>query len=111
MKPITNTVHNFNSAESFLKGKSERKIGHNTTVVRISDTSIGIKLHSTVVVEYHNNETATLRTGGWQSVITKDRLNTFSGGAWRVWAEKGEWHVSNGGEAFDFEDGVIVGTN
>lgn len=39
---------------------------------------MAVRLHNTDVVTYHPDGTATLYTGGWMTVTTKDRINAWS---------------------------------
>lgn len=72
--------------------KNSRKIGNNTYAEINVDGSVGIWLHSTEVVTIHPDNTYTLRTGGWQTVTTKDRINQYFPGYVRQ--HKGSWYVS-----------------
>jgi hypothetical protein len=54
---------------------------------------VGIILHATEVVTIHADGTYTLRSGGWRTLTTKDRMNTYC--PYRVTQCKGEWSVSH----------------
>lgn len=81
-------------AVAMVRGKtnrSSRKIGNNTWGVIHDNGDVGIILHRTEVVTIHADGTYTLRSGGWRTVTTKDRMNTYC--PFRVYQHKGEWSV------------------
>lgn len=70
-------VHDYDSAVAYLAGgrnKQSRPIANNTRVVT-TGSGVGIKFHSTVVVEYRPDNTIALNTGGWRTVTTRQRIN------------------------------------
>ncbi len=70
-----------------------RKLANNTVAIR-RDDGIAVQLHKTDVLTFHSDrETVTYDTGGWLTVTTKDRFNTFGPNGWSVWADKGIWHL------------------
>ena len=75
------------TAKNKLNGKP---IANNTRLYERGD-SIAVRLHNTDVVTIHPNNTWTLRSGGWRSVTTKERINRFSPA--RVCSVDGEWKV------------------
>ena len=60
------------------KNKVDRPIGSNTRVHRNSDGSIGIRLHATDIVTFYDDGRFSIDTGGWNSTVTRDRINTYS---------------------------------
>jgi len=74
--------------------RNSRKVGNNTYAEILPDGSVGITLHSTMVVRIHPDNSATLNTGGWYSSTTKDRMNKYS--PVRVYQRKGEWYLNDG---------------
>lgn len=84
-------------------GKRERKkLENNTWLVKLTDDSVGVKLHDTVVVYIFKSGVYQLNTGGWRTVTTKDRINRY--GPARVNQENNIWYIGDG----VFEDGVRV---
>lgn len=78
-------VNSFETALTFLQGARNpskgRKIQNNTHVVYAEVEGVpcvGIRLHSTVVVAYLPDGTTVLNSGGWHTVTTQDRINTYS---------------------------------
>ena len=66
-----------------------RLVAHNTAQWRAYDGTVRVRLHVTDVVTYHKDGRVSLNSGGWRTVTTKDRLNTFSDVG--VWSNRGEW--------------------
>ena len=101
-------------AIKMVRGKTNRdtrKVGNNTYAEILPDGSVGIMLHSTCVVTIHEDNTYTLKTGGWQTLTTKDRMNQYFPGYVRQ--HKGEWYVSvrdsNGNKKeFPFIENMVV---
>lgn len=78
--------------DTYLGKKYERPLpkgGTTKRVVRLSDGkgSIGLKLHYTYCVIFHQDGTVTYNTGGWNTVTTKRFINEY--GPVRVFSEKG----------------------
>ncbi len=81
---------------------SGKPLGNNTRLVRVNETTLAVRLHGTNVVEIHNDGTYTLRSGGWRTATTKDRINKYSPA--NVSQRNWEWYVGD----FVFFDGVKV---
>ena len=84
-------------ATQLVLGKNnrmERKVGNNTRARIKPDGSVAFQLHSTDVVTIHDDDSATLRTGGWNSPTTKERINRYS----PVYVKQinWEWYLSDG---------------
>ena len=80
--------------EAFLQGgkdKNRRKVKGNTYAERLANGNIGLRFHATMVCEYWPNGNVTLRSGGWQTVTTQDRINNNS--PVRVYSNKGSWAI------------------
>jgi hypothetical protein len=93
-------------AVMMVKGKtsaSRRKIGNNTRAEILPDGSVAIILHATPVVTIHPNDSATLRSGGWRTSTTKNRINKYS--PVKVYQRNHEWFLEDG---TPFEDGIWV---
>lgn len=58
-----------------------RKLANNTTLVAISEggsLAYAVKLHATNVVIIYPDDSVRLFSGGWRTVTTKQRINSFS---------------------------------
>jgi hypothetical protein len=87
-------------------GRQSRKIGNNTYAEIMPDGSVGVMLHSTYVVTIHEDNTYTLRTGGWYTPTTKDRINQYIPGYVRQ--VKGEWSVHTNGRVYPYIEGMTI---
>jgi len=83
--------------------RMQRKVANNTTARILPNGSVAFQLHSTDVVVIHDDDSATLRTGGWNTPTTKERINRYS--PVYVHQKKGEWYLNDG---TPFEDGMEV---
>lgn len=75
-------------AISALGGKQEVKIGHNTWICRRDNGDVAVKYHYTDIVTFHPDYSITVRTGGWDSVTTRGRLDQILRGH-RVYSRGG----------------------
>ena len=90
----------FEKAEQFLqsgRNKNQRTIAgiRATLVHRIDENAIALRYQYTDVVTFHRDGTYTLNTGGWYTMTTKDRINTY--GPVGVWSENGIWYYRPNG--------------
>src|SRR5690349_8930926 len=86
-----NAVKSYQQAIEILNGKTSRKLANNTYLQRRDDKTIAVKLHDTDVVTYTTDEKIILNSGGWRTVTTKERINTFS--PLTVYQNKSIWYV------------------
>lgn len=84
---------------------NRRKIDNNTYLERRSDGSIAVRLHDTDVVTYYPDGLIELRTDGWDTSTTQDRIDRYS--PIRMYKRKGEllvrstpWSDPDGEESF-----------
>jgi hypothetical protein len=84
-------------------------IGKHATAMQTIGELTEVFYHSTPVVTF-NRETIWLKTGGFQTVTTKRRMNqvadTFDLG-YHVFQKQGDWFVDYQGEVLPF-DGEII---
>lgn len=105
---IGETVHSFATARRFLNGKDQRKLANNTTVIRLSDDAIGVKLHSTIIVEYYDDGRVILRSGGHHTRTTAQRINQLLPPGASVFQKAYTWYVSIRGETREFHEGITL---
>jgi hypothetical protein len=100
----------YQSANQQLQGRcfQSRKLGNNTYLQR-RDEDIAVRLHSTDVITFHPDGSITLDTGGWETVTTKDRINSYQPHS--VWSERGTWFLTVRGKQYVFEDGITIRAN
>jgi len=90
----------FTTARNKLDGKP---LENNTRLHQIDNDTYAVTLHHTNVVLIHRDGTYTLDSGGWRTVTTKERINSYSPA--RVYQKRGEWFLNDGGK---FYDGVKI---
>ena len=104
----------FNSAIVKLNGRTSRKLDHNTYLERCTEHGFGdnpegavcVRLHSTHIITYRADGATVLRSGGWQTVTTKDRMNKFS--PVRINQVNGFWSFEYHGKTYAFADEVTL---
>ncbi len=108
MSTTLTTPRDFKTADAQLTGRNResRKIARNTYLKR-RGVSIAVQLHDTDVVTYSPDGSITLNSGGWNTVTTRDRMNTFS--PFRVGTERGTAYVSSNGKRYRYFDGITFG--
>jgi hypothetical protein len=101
----------YTEAAELLGSKDSRKIANNTTLVRLADDRICVRLHRTVVVEFRADGTTRLDSGGWRTVTTKERLNRYMPPGYRIGAVRRVWFLFWLGERVgEFSDGLVIET-
>lgn len=85
-------IKGYGSARTFLAGRRKRKIVNNTYLEERDGETIALRFHYTGVVTYKSDGRVILKTGGWKTVTTKERLNAFSPVG--VYQRRGVWYVS-----------------
>lgn len=118
MARLKATPKTFAEASQVLGNRCSVKLGHNTFLESYVDGTqvdrICVRLHSTNIVTFYPDGRVELRTGGWRTTTTKDRINQFITG--RVYQKNYDWyyvgHGFDGQLAWDspddFVEGIIV---
>lgn len=88
----------YSKAQSDLaRGKgsnpTSRKVANNTYLIQ-REGYIAVRLHSTDVVDIHPDKLV-LRTGGWMTPTTKDRINRYLPVGWNLYTERRVWWLSH----------------
>ena len=106
-KPISELHAILEYLMQFGKPKGRHyKISNNTHVEMHPDDSIAIRLHEMDIATYYPDQKIVLNSGGWRTVTTKERMNSFSPA--HVWSYDHLWTVSYRGASEKFKDGVIL---
>lgn len=95
------------TADHQWKNTSRRKLENNTYLERNDDGSYGVRLHATQVVTFYPNGDVSLDSGGWKTVTTKTRMNSYALGC-QVYQDRGVWWVRFGGKLYPYADGMIL---
>ena len=97
---------NFAQCKEFLaagKNPQQRKLANNTYLLAIGNPTApehyAIKLHDTHIVEIYPDDSVKLFTGGWQTLTTKQRINSFS--PIGIYQSAGVWYLSPDVEFFE----------
>lgn len=90
---------NYLTASLQLTGRcwESRKIANHTYLKRRTSTCVAVRLHATDVLTFHDDGRIHVSTGGWNTVTTKDRINSHLPDGWRVWTESEEMFIGRGG--------------
>lgn len=105
-------------ADSKLQGrcKRSRKLQNNTYLERCGEGEIAVKLHSTRVLVFYRDGRVRVAMGGWNTMTTKDRINSYLPGGWRVWSHASKYGSGvallgarwNADVAFDSHDVLTI---
>src|SRR4030095_13736112 len=85
---------------------SARKLDNNTFELQYANGNRAIRLHDTNIVLFYPDGRIKLNTGGWQTPVTKDRMNRFS--PFLITQRKGAWYITVNGIEQDFFCGMIL---
>jgi hypothetical protein len=109
MAELTCSSANFEKLSDFLGKKESKKIGNNTFLERLEPNVLGIRLHNTYIIEIDPTDIMKLKTKGWWSRTTKDRLNQFLNcrGA-GIYQEKNMWYIKGANGKFEFSENIMV---
>lgn len=87
-----------------------RVVARNTWRYATADGVEHIRLHGTDIVDYLPKGKVRLDSGGWKTMTTKDRINSFS--PFKVYSDRGVWKVyperDSGLEPVPFFDGIVL---
>lgn len=104
------TIRTWAEAHAYLGPKSDRPLtGRATRIQRRDNNEIAIHYQNTDVVTYRLNGTCVLNSDGWQTVTTKERMNTYSPAT--VYQTKSRWYVGRdwqGQVKSAYYDGMVI---
>tara|TARA_Y100000310_G_C20590770_1_gene767861 strand:+ start:211 stop:963 length:753 start_codon:yes stop_codon:yes gene_type:complete len=103
-KAIKIKAMNYTQANTKLGNRDSRKLQNNTYLQRRESGAIAVLLHATDVVTFNPDGTTVLNSGGWRTVTTKDRINTYLP-FHRIDQVNHIWYIS--GKAYS--DGMVIG--
>lgn len=109
MAKTLTTADTYRDLIAFLGDRDSRKVSHNTYAERRGE-DVAIRLHATDILTFHADDTITANSGGWRTVTTKDRLNSFLPAPLCVYSVDGVWTLQRRGNApgvvSEFYDGM-----
>ena len=94
-----------------LGKRSEKKIGNNTVLRRLSNGDIAIRYHYTDIITINIMDNIKVNTGGWDTSTTIQRLNKLLPDNVHLYKKKGELFIKGSNGTFEFMDGMIVNQN
>ena len=80
----------YNTAKNILESRYTRKLCNNTYLVAQGDGGFAIRLHQTNILVIFKDGSCRLRHGGWETRITKERLNRYLPDGFEIYSHKGE---------------------
>jgi len=83
-----------------------RKVANNTIYIEYLDGTKAYRLHDTDIITIDLKGNYVLNSGGWMTVTTKDRINTFA--PVRISQDNGVWYLDGG---CVFYDGIVVNSD
>lgn len=95
-------------ADAYLGRKDDRPLpGRYTRLVRLFGGGIAVRYHVTNVVIYYSNGLIYINSGGYKTVTTKARINTYTNA--RVYSRNYEWYLYPSSQ--EFVDGMMIQAN
>lgn len=98
------TVKSYKEANEVLGNRDEKKVNHNTYLVRRADGSISLRLYETNIVTYYETGEVALYAGGFRTVTTKERMKEYS--PLMVYSTNHAWFVRSNNKSEPFRDGI-----
>ena len=95
----------FEGAQALIakgRGNGTKKLGRNTWLEKDGETFV-VRLHQTNIIRIFSSGLYELNSGGWNTMVTKDRINEYSPAS--ITQRNFVWYLKGGVEFFD---GVIV---
>jgi hypothetical protein len=89
------------------RSKTDRPLDRHTRLVKEGE-EISVVLHNTAVFTYLSPRRIRLRSGGYKTVTTKDRINKALPPGWTLYQEKGVWLLSALDKSIPFEEDLVI---
>ena len=89
-----------------LNGKDSRKLCGNTYLELDSNGDPAVRLWRTKIITFKENDVVVLRSGGWESVTTKNRMARYS--PYIPYSWKGQWTIYHLGRHYIFKGGMEI---
>lgn len=103
--------HTYRELDAFIGNRTSRAVGNNTRAARRNAQAIAIQLHKTDIVTFFANGDVRFDTGGYRTVTTKARMNSYARplGA-SIYADRGQWWFATSAGRQPFVDGISIST-
>lgn len=89
---------------------TKKKVANNTVLYTRPNGNKVVRLHRTDIVEFDRGGRIILRSGGWKTPTTKDRINMFLPRSIYLSQMKKKWYVVINKEVNDFFEGMVIDT-
>lgn len=90
----------FQDGLALLGNKSKKSLKRNTHLVRCDDDTLGVMLHTTIVVYIFRSGIYQYHTAGWRNTTVRNRINEY--GPKPIHIKHNQWMLDN----FIFDEGV-----
>src|SRR3954471_5754607 len=98
-------MNDFKWAESTLATARRQQAGkplqNNTRLFQRSEDSYAVRLHNTDVITFNSDGTYALRSGGYHTITTMDRIRNYAPVRQTLFSERGQWYVRLAPDADD----------
>jgi len=81
--------------------KTTKKMANHTYLTLHCDQSVSLRLHSTDIITWYADGTIETHTGGWETVTTKDRINSNLDG-YNIYTDRGIWYIRDLRNDFEY---------
>lgn len=96
-------IKDLQAAMEYLGGREVKKLANNTYLHRNRDGSVSVRLFRTDIVVFTTSGDVILSDGGWDSVVTRDRINEHLPRPLGLIREKGRTWLWNGLSRWDWD--------
>src|SRR3954454_5981705 len=98
-------MNDFKWAESTLATARRQQAGkplqNNTRLFQRSEDSYAVRLHNTDGITFNSDGTYALRSGGYHTITTMDRIRNYAPVRQTLFSERGQWYVRLAPDADD----------
>lgn len=86
------------------------KIANNTFDITYKDKTRAIRLHRTDVITYFSDGSFRLDSGGWETMTTRNRINTYIRNGFSIRQKDFTWYLHNrfSNKWYEFKDGMTI---
>ena len=99
---------NYFDALQQLGNKESRKLANNTYLNKRGENTVAVTLHNTDILTYHADGRVIINNGGYETNVTRDRINQFAPAGFAVKTVKRAWIAIRYGVESLYQNGVNV---
>lgn len=90
-----------------IEGIKSSKFIENNTVEYFTENGRFIRLHNTDILTF-SGDSIRISSGGWKTLITKDRINKYLPAGFHLVSENGFWTILYRNKKIPFKDGMVI---